>query len=94
MVSSRDADLILPRRTASAFIVVVFSLQTVIALLLERIAFHFGWVPLDWQYPIHIWIVALSVLLNGVSVRGVFTKRRVVLGRGGQVLPKPKVQQF
>ena len=66
MVSNREADLVDPRRRARAILAVVYAVQVVLSLALERVAFGLGWVPFDWQYPIHVFLIALGIPFTGV----------------------------
>ncbi len=66
MLADRDADLVGSRRRARILIVTIVAVQSVLSLMLERVAFQLGWVPLDWQYPIHVMLVALGLPFLGL----------------------------
>ncbi len=61
LLSNRDADLVMSRRRARVIIIVIYAVQVVASLAVERIAFGFGWVPIDWQYPIHVLLIFASL---------------------------------
>ena len=48
---------------------------------MERVAFGLGWVPLDWQYPIHVLIIAMSIVVNCFLLFAAFSPNApIVLG--------------
>ncbi len=85
IISNRDDDLIPARQSARWLVVIVFCAQAVLSLLVERIAFGFVWVPLDWQYPVHGLIGLLGIALNGILLFAAFSPNApLVLGERRQ----------
>ncbi len=99
MLSSHRADLVASRRRARILIIVVYSLQVVASLAVERVAFGFGWVPTPWQYPIHVALIALGLPLTVVLLMASMSPgTRFVLGGtqksspGDPITPLPDPQ--
>lgn len=61
MVSNREADLVASRRRARVLIIIVYALQVTLSLVVERVAFGFGWVPYELQYPIHMLLICAII---------------------------------
>lgn len=61
MLSERDADLVLPRRRARVLLLIIYVVQVVLSLTVERVAMNFGWIPWEWQYPVHMMFVAVGI---------------------------------
>ena len=81
ILSNREQDLITARRTARIVIVVVFSTQAIVSLMVERIAFNFEWIHWQYHYPIHVFVTFLAIPLNGALLFASFSPNTaLVLG--------------
>ena len=78
ILNERDADLVVARRKARVFLLIVYIAQVVLSLAVERVAMSLDVIPWMAHYPIHIFIVfiglmtTLIVLISLMSPDSVF----------------------
>ena len=63
-LSERAADLDPVRHKARVFFIAVYLTQAVLSLLVERVAMGYGWIPSEYQYPIHVVLVGVGSLFT------------------------------
>jgi hypothetical protein len=61
MLAERESDLVEPRRRMRTALLLVYAVQGVASLGLERIAIGLDLVPYAWMYPMHSLFVAMSM---------------------------------
>ncbi|MEM7077543.1 MAG: helix-turn-helix domain-containing protein [Pseudomonadota bacterium] len=90
MIASSAGDLVIPRRRARVLVASIYSVQGLLSLIFERVAFGLQWISYDWQYPIHVALVGFGVPLSAVILFASFSPNlRLVLGA---TRPRPPIE--
>ena len=85
LLRDREADLDATRRRARVFLLLVYGVQVVVSLLVERVVMAYEVVPYEWQYPVHVVLVCIGAGFSTVMVFALMSPSTLAL-----LAPVPK----